>query len=205
MPDCAKVPPHRARPYPPVDLSLAFPTALRPAVTALTTSAAWNPGHNVGTFEVMLCGEQVWIPNRVYFFQRVLWGIGDERTALDNGIAWCIGTRHHSGYVREGCLRHLLSAPQAWMAPFVVQLIGEYVVEIVQPIAAALAAPDPRLRAALAGFVRENPRHLDTIERRVISYWSYYYRGQYPDRACYPGALAVARLRAMAQEQAHSD
>jgi hypothetical protein len=202
MPDCAKVPPHLPEQRPALDLSLAFPAALRPAVAALTALPAWDPGHNVGAFDVMLNDELLSIPSRVYFFQSVLWDIGGERTPLERDIAWCLGTRHHSGRVREQCLRRMLAAPQPWMAPFIVQLIGEYVVEIVEPIATALPTFAPEMQAALAAFVRDNPRYLNTIDSRTVSYWMCYYLRQYPQRASYPGAVAVAYLRALAQQAA---
>jgi hypothetical protein len=195
MPDCAKV---LAAPTP-LDLSLAFPAALRPTVSALT--AGWDSGaHRHYSYTVTFAGETLTIPSRVYYFQGILWNIGGERTPLERDIAWCLGTRHHSGYVREECLRRMLAAPQPWMAPFIVQLIGEYVVEIVEPIAAALPTLAPEMQAALAAFVRDNPRYLKTIDSRAVNYWSYGYRHAYPQRAAYPGLVAVAYLRGLAQQ-----
>jgi len=194
MPDCAKV---LVAPTP-LDLSLAFPAALRPTVSALT--AGWDSGaHRHYTYTVTLAGETLTIPSRVYYCQSVLWHIGGERTPLEHDIAWCLGTRHHSGYVREECLRRMLAAPQSWMAPFIVQLIGEYVVEIVDPIAVALPTLAPHMQAALAAFVRDNPRYLNTIDSRTVSYWMYYQR-EYPQRASYPGTVAMAYLRRLAKQ-----
>jgi hypothetical protein len=191
MPRAAKVP---AVPRP-LDLSLAFPAALRPTATAL--SAGWDPERKLYSHTVTFEGEQLTIPTRVYFDPNLLWQ-SQDRSQLQQGVAWCLGTRHHSGYVREGCLRKMLAAPQPWMAPFIVQLIGEYVVEIVQPIADALPGLAPDMQHALAAFVRDNPRYLNTIDSRTISYWRYYYLRAYPERAGYPGVRAVDYLRALA-------
>lgn len=200
MPDSAKVP---AAP-PRYDYPSAFPTALRPTVAALTASAAWQEGHYVAAHSVVLDGERLTIPTRVYFDAALLWK-DDGRSDGERCIAWCVGTRHHDGYVRATCLRRLLAAPPAqilpYAVPFIVHLIGEYVVEIIQPIDAALAHAGPAATAAFGAFARANPRYLDTIERRVRSYWHVYYRHACPDLAGYPGTQALARLRAMALTQ----
>lgn len=47
------------------------------------------------------------------------------RTVLD-----CLFTKHHDGYVREKYLRAVINAQFAWVPPFVIQLLGEYVVQI---------------------------------------------------------------------------
>ena len=193
MPDCAKV---RAAP-PPLDLSLAFPPALRHAAASLSAGAGWDTDHWHTTYTVMFEGARLMIPWRLYCKQSVLWQ-REGRTPLEREIAWCLGSRHHSGYVREECLRRMLAAPHPWMTPFIVQLIGEYVVEIVEPIAQALPALAPEMQHALGAFVRDNPRYLNTIDSRVVSYWNYYKR-EYPQRADYPGARAVAWLRALAR------
>lgn len=178
-----------------LDLSLAFPAALRPAVAVLTETAAWRPEHRHYSYQVMYWGETLTIPTRLYFDPGILWddaGRGDtERT-----IAWCLGTRHHNGYVREACLVRLLAAPQGWVTPFIVHLVGEYVNEIVQRIEAALPDFGPDMRAALAAFGRENPRYLNTIESRTISY------RPYPCAASdsYPGKRVVAHLRELGRE-----
>lgn len=204
MPDSAKVRAahlYAAAPtplpgYPALDLSLAFPTALRPVAAALTATAAWDSEHRLHSYHVMLAGETLTIPWRLYVDR----GLPLDDAARDpaaRGIAWCLGTRHHDGYVREGCLARMLAAPQGWMAPFIVHLVGEYVIDIVQRIETALPGFAPELRAALAAFVRENPRYLDTIERRTISYR---FRGGPPPLTDYPGKRVMALLRALGRE-----
>ncbi|MDY0977782.1 hypothetical protein SOM61_22725 [Massilia sp. CFBP9012] len=203
MPDSAKVrathldaaTPMPLPGMPALDLSLAFPAALRPAAAALTASAAWRPEGLHYTYQVTLEGETLTIPSRLYFDRSLpLDDAGRDATA--RGIAWCLGTRHHDGYLREECLARLLDAPQDWAAPFIVHLVGEYVDEIVEHIEAALPAFAPDMRAALAAFVRDNPRYLDTIERRTISYRPYVC----PASESYPGKRVIACLRALGRE-----
>ncbi len=80
--------------------------------------------------------------------------------------------------------------------PFVVHLCGEYVLEIIEVIGAVLPAWNA---ATLARYLGENPAYVDTLERRTISYWSCYYREQYPVWGDYPGRRTMAALRALQQ------
>lgn len=197
MPDSAKVrAAHLYAAAPALDLSLAFPAALRPAAAALTAPAAWDGEHRLHSYQVMLGGETLTIPWRLYV-ERGLPLDDAGRDATARGIAWCLGTRHHDGYLREECLVRMLGAPQGWMAPFIVHLVGEYVIEIVRRIEAALPGFTPQMRSALAAFVRDNPHYLDTIERRTISYRFW---GGPPPLVDYPGKRVIALLRALGQE-----
>jgi hypothetical protein len=70
-------------------------------------------------------------------------------------LALCIGSKHWDGYIREECVRGLAAVGRPWVVPFVVQLIGEYVVEIVE--AAAATVISDASSAQFAEFARENP------------------------------------------------
>ena len=63
------------------------------------------------------------------------------------------------------------------MPPFVVQLLGEYVVQIADGIAQGLPGLDP---AAYQRFAADNPPFLDLTCRRGVSYWEYYCSGRHP-------------------------
>lgn len=188
--------PVHAAPCPP-DLPDAFPRALRADAQALRATDVWHLHRCHLHFTVAFADETLAIPTRLYFDASLL-ETNSGRDARQRAMLWCLGTRHHDGHVREQCLRHLLADLQEWMAPFVVHLIGEYVDEIIELIDAALATLDPRMGAVFARFARDNPRYIDTIERRTISYRPAGYdrqSGRVPD---YPGARAVARLRQLA-------
>lgn len=79
-----------------------------------------------------------------------------------------------------------------WVVPFVVQLIGEYVVEIVE--AAAATVISEASAAEFAGFVRENPAFIATTRRRVVSYWDCYYRSRFPTLESYPAFSALEAI-----------
>jgi hypothetical protein len=81
----------------------------------------------------------------------------------------CLYTRHHDGYVRQRNLDQVVSAPEAWVVPYVVQLVGEYVVEIIEVIAAALPQLTVRgspQRALYGRFAADNPAFIDLTAAR---------------------------------------
>jgi hypothetical protein len=66
-----------------------------------------------------------------------------------------------------------MSSSEQWVPPFVVQLIGEYVVEIhgvIESNVAYLRQP------SYVRFVAENPTFIALTRQRVISYWDCYFR-----------------------------
>ena len=77
-------------------------------------------------------------------------------------ILHCIYSRHHDGFVRQRHIEAVLDSTHPWVIPYVIQLIGEYVIEIVQAVQRSLGdlrTGDPR-RAQYRHFVRSNPAHL---------------------------------------------
>lgn len=144
--------------------------------------------------QVSVGGRPVCFPARVYYARE------DVRAACSAGgavaqVAQCIGTRHNDGHVRQECLRDLLLAEEAWTVPFVLQLLGEYVVEIAVSIDDALADVVP---ARYAEFAAENPDHIRRLHQQATSYWNEYYRHTYPDRHAYPALRALERIAAQA-------
>jgi hypothetical protein len=173
----------------------AFPVALAETLAQLLPALAKGQLHAPSApFDVHQDGRLLRIPARTYYHREQL--LACTQLAGDAGVlALCLGTRHHDGHLREACLKQLLLQERAWTVPFVVHLCGEYVLEIVERIEAALPAWNAD---ALARYLRENPAYVATLERRAVSYWSCYYRGQYPVWDGYPGRRAMAALRALA-------
>jgi len=136
------------------DLTRAFPSVVgedaRKAVAVLPeTRLAWT------TFSVRVGGETVEIPYRIYHNP----GKIDRAslTPLQNEIVDCLLTRHHSGYVREKYLRGILARNGMWIPPFILQLVGEYVVEILQLIHRNIDSFDGSTYGA---FLVENPEYV---------------------------------------------
>jgi hypothetical protein len=176
------------------DEPMAFPSRLRSTVQEAVASIAIGERHPPRhAFTVNLDGETLHIPYRLYYDPALLRRELSNSGASARLILLCLGTRHYDGYLRQECLRELLKDETPWITPYVVQLAGEYVVEIAEDVANALKE---RNAQALRAFALENPAYLATLERRVTSYWSCYHQQAYPERHRYPGARALAVLRA---------
>jgi hypothetical protein len=173
---------------------MAFPSRVRAAVREAVASVAigeWHPPRHA--FIVNMDGETLRIPYRLYYDPALLRRELSNSSAIARLIRLCLGTRHYDGYLRQECLQELVKNEAPWLTPYLVQLAGEYVVEIAEDVANALIGRNP---ATLRAFALENPAYLATLERRVTSYWYCYHRQAYPERQSYPGARALAVLRA---------
>ena len=175
------------------DESLGFPSALRSSArAAIALVAQGETAPPLGTFTVNVADEALRIPGRLYYdATRLRRAIGNAR-GNDRLVLACLGTRHHDGRVRQECLAHLSGSGDAWIIPYIVQLAGEYVIEIVADVLQEIRTRDT---SSLAGFARANPAYLATLARRVTSYWNCYHRHAYPDRADYPGTRVLALMR----------
>ena len=182
-------PPRQARP----DESLGFPSALRASVRAAVAVVAQDelaPPH--GAFDVDVDGETLHIPYRLYYDPARLRRALEDARGVDRRIVACLGTRHYDGHVRQACLAQILDRDEPWLLPYIVQLAGEYVIEIVEDVARWIGTRDA---SSLASFARANPAWLATLARRATSYWNCYHRPAFPDRADYPGARVLSRFR----------
>ena len=172
-----------------------FPAELQPIASVLLPALAvgeqW-PAHQ--GFIVRVQSERLSAPYRVYYEPARLRATIQSSSKEVRALALCLGTRHWDGFVREECIRQLVGEDHPWVVPFAVQLIGEYVLEIIQVVAAGLG----RVNAVAYGeFVHENPDFMATTRRRVTSYWNCYYRSRFPEREAYPGFVALEEVEGM--------
>ncbi|MES2070614.1 MAG: hypothetical protein V4488_09720 [Pseudomonadota bacterium] len=171
----------------------AFPheLAMVSRATAVRLSRGQLHPPTLDKFQVKLKSETLSIPYRVYYDkEQLLKCVGCS--GPEEIVALCLGTRHFDGYVREKCVKELLLRDEYWVVPFLVQLLGEYVVEIAILIEQSLLSVDGK---EYAKFLRENPKYFETLGRRAVSYWDVYYRQQYPKLNEYPAARAIALLK----------
>jgi hypothetical protein len=165
----------------------AFPFACKALATSASETLApfVDDGYRQGAIPLLVQGEQVLIPKRLQF-------LGAEqlsRTAAEAlPVAQCLLTRSTNGHIRQAALHQILRASHPWAIPFIVLLAGEYVIEIIDDLRAALPSLD---RPAYANFVRENRPALRDLRSRATSYWDRYYRQSYPDRGSYPGLVVL--------------
>lgn len=145
--------------------------------------------HDIGP--VTLRGEVVRIPSRIYFAEPSV-GTVQHLTDRQKTILTCLLTRHDNGFVREKMVRQLLlQDADFWTAPFVVQLLGEYVLEIILAVQEGI---QPKHREIYAEFLHENPKFHALTRARVASYRACYHRHPFPTLAQYPGSILLSTL-----------
>lgn len=186
--------------------SEAFPSEVRKLANDLIRTFPVPDGWHEAVFRVMSGGEELAIPYRIYNPEPTVAEWGEESTVA-HVIRLCFYSRHNDGFVRQRAVRGLLSRHEAWVAPFVVQLVGEYVFEIIDDIHRGLDLRAGSETSKTYGrFAADNKAFIALTSRRVTSYWNCYYRSQYPVMrpaanggfAIYPGFKLVEALRAAA-------
>jgi hypothetical protein len=132
-------------------------------------------------------------------------------SAAQRAVLGCMYTRHHHGYVRQRWAREIVAVEESFVVPFVVQMLGEYVVEIITDLCQRLPQlEDPTSDTAYryGRFLDDNPGYFFLTRQRVASYWDCYHRRRYLHPAHYPGHVLLARLdqaaRASRQRQARA-
>ena len=135
------------------------------AVARLLAPRQWTE-----RFTVQADGQGVLIPARLHFASDRL-GIAASDTAWR--YARALQTRSNDGFERQRAARDVMADLQPWTAPFIVALIGEYIVEILDDIFAALTPHDAQ---TIATFIVQDEAYWSMIKRRIMSYWNVYYR-----------------------------
>lgn len=152
-------------------------------------------------FAVRVGGEELLVPYRIYHAEPDP-GTVAKLAPRAQLVLRCLYTRHHDGRTRQRSLEQIVAQRVSWIVPYVVQLIGEYVVEIIEVIAAALpelAEPGSPQRNLYGRFAADNPAFIDITAARATSYWNEYYRW-YRSHADYPGRQLIEAVRAAGRE-----
>jgi len=172
-------------------LEAAFPAEMREhALTALETFP--EPEHPPwDKFSVKVSGQTVVIPYRLYHSPTLI--SSEHLTDLQSNLVDCLLTRHHNGFIRQQHLARIIHSRHLWVPPFVVQLLGEYVVEVIAVIFDNLNDLD---RSLYRSFLLENPDFLAQTSQRVSSYWHCYYRDQ--NRKDYAGFKVLEYFKSLA-------
>jgi len=136
-------------------------------------------------------GETLAIPDRIYngFPSSDV----ERLSPASRAAAGCIYTRHHDGQIRQRALGLVLSHDAAWSAPFIVALLGEYVVEICSDIERFFRDQldgYPETAGGLVHFVESNPTFMALTRARAVSYWAEYYRLDFLRMETYPALRA---------------
>lgn len=159
------------------DLSNCMPSVLSGDIGQLA-QLPWTANHETGynskqhQFEFQCNGEQLKMPYRVYYS-----GLEPETLKALTGkqrlIIAALLSRHANGDIREKNLALIIQNPLPWLIPFIVQLSGEYILEIVEIIKENL---EQLPKKEFAEFFKNNPGWLSITRQRMISYWNCYDR-----------------------------
>ncbi len=72
----------------------------------------------------------------------------------------------------------ILKDNEEWIIPFVMKLVGEYVIELIDLSKEII---DKFSDNAIETFKVKNPSFIRTLRSQIISYWNEYYRKDYPE------------------------
>lgn len=92
-------------------------------------------------------------------------------------------TRHHNGFIRSCAIQRLMHLYPKECIPYLVQLLGEYVVEICEIIC---KHSTKQQKAWVDSFLLQNKSYTRRIRSQVASYWDCYHRQKYPNLKDYP-------------------
>jgi|TARA_B110000093_G_C12731035_1_gene310342 hypothetical protein len=112
------------------------------------------------------------IPGRIYWEEHKLLE-PTNLSELKSCLLSCILTRHHNGYTREKHLKNIITSKLDWTAIFILQLCGEYVIQILDIIYSNL---NPDLITKLKTQIEKDPKFWELTKSRITSYWDCYYR-----------------------------
>ena len=135
--------------------------------------------------------ETLIIPYRLYFNEPNP-ELENKLTIRQKDILNCIYLRHHNGYLRERRLRQLSEKTEKWTIPFIVQIIGEYVYELLPIIDKKVNENTLNL---FNEFRFENLEYWQKTESRMISYWDVYHRNKSPKLKEYLGYKIINRIK----------
>lgn len=171
----------------------AFPKELGSQVEAALSALKLSSNYEHRCFSINVLGEGLLIPERVPSpsLKPDMSGLSLQQ----RHIACCMLTRSTDGFERHASLKEILQVNEPWSIPFVIALVGDYVIEILDEI---LKESHRMNRELVADFIRENPIYYDTVRSRVTSYWNCYYRRRY-QRIDYVGFKILSELDAMSE------
>jgi hypothetical protein len=137
-------------------LAMGFPRALGDDVAAVQPVIRGTIDLR-GRVEATVSGEQVAFAHRLYNPEPS----GERVAALTSTqrlIAHCVYSRHHDGHVRQRHCEQIVRSTAAWVPPYVVRLVGEYVVEIIEMIRDKLGGLETGDEALSTTMEHSSPR-----------------------------------------------
>jgi hypothetical protein len=140
--------------------------------------------------EIQINGEKLILPGRTYFEDL------DEKdlntlSKKQITILYCLYLRNNNGFVRQKYLERLSEQKDYFVTPFIFNLLGEYVIEILIVLENIISK---NIENYLK-FKKENQVFFYQTESRMVSYWNKYYRHpNYPKIKRYVGREIFDRI-----------
>ncbi len=179
------------------NLQTSFPKTLENETINLLSLITINSEHSAHWgYEFILEKNQLEIPSRIYWEEHRLMEPMDLSHTSKTILA-CILTRHHNGYIRERYLKYIIDSNEYWTIPYLVQLLGEYVVEILELIWVNFHKINT---LHLSSFVLENEMFWYKTKQRIASYWDCYYRNNNKSKEDYVGFKLIKRIEEITRE-----
>jgi hypothetical protein len=154
-----------------------FPSYLSDDIVTIESAIDLRSEHeSYVPFEINLEKNVLTIPSRIYTDSSQLNRLG-KLTSKQEEMVHCLYSRHHNGHIRERCLKEFIASDNYFTAPYILQLLGEYVIEIIEIIYINRSKIN---HDNLVTYILENPVHYEKTKQRVYSYWDAYYRRAFP-------------------------
>lgn len=125
--------------------------------------------------EIKLQDGTIFLSGRLYFAEPNI-DLESNLTDTQRQILNCIYTRHLNGYIRERRLNNLLNIDHEWVLPFKLQLLGEFVIEILFELDKHITSDNIELYKRLT---LDNKKYWQQTKSRMVSWWDADYR--HPD------------------------
>ena len=156
----------------------AFPIEIQRDVNSLLAKITFETkiSHKWGD-KVTFGEEIIVVPNRNYYTPPYSL-VNSKLTPIENEILNCIFSHNGNGYIRQRAILNMINADNYWTIPYIVRIIGEYVIEILNDIDNHFEIIN---KSNLTSFVRQNPEFYNRTHSRVRSYWHCYFRRQFPE------------------------
>jgi hypothetical protein len=122
--------------------------------------------------EIKLLSETIVLTGRICFAEPKP-ELENNLTDTQKQILNCIYTRHFDGYIRERRLKNLLNIDHEWILPFKLQLLGEFVIEILFELDNHITDKNIKLYKQLT---LDNKKYWQQIKSRMVSWWDADYR-----------------------------
>lgn len=154
----------------------AFPSYLAPHVENVFKKLHTQYDHSFNHFfRINVNDEELKIPYRTYYDEVECTGF----SKLEMDIVNCYYSLNGNGFIREKYLRKIICLNEEWSIPFVIKLLGEYVMELLDIIYENLHNLD---KYQYKKFITNNQYFYFITKQRMNSYYHSYYHTQYMQR-----------------------